>query len=100
MLHSFILSRRGGFLDEGRRQREITIEEGASATGGRREHLLTSMALEDRLHGLAVELKNQYRVDYARPAALIPPEKIDVDVRRPGVTVRAPRAVPAVRTGS
>lgn len=100
MLHSFILSRRGGFLDEGRRQREITLEEGASATGGRREHLLTSMALEDRLHGLAVELKNQYRVDYARPAALIPPEKIDVDVRRPGVTVRAPRAVPAVRTGS
>ena len=100
MLHSFILSRRGGFLDEGRRQREITLAEGASETGGRREHLLTSMALEGRLHDLAVELKNQYRVDYARPSALIPPEKIDVDVRRSGVTVRAPRAVPAVRTRS
>lgn len=100
-LHSFTLVRRRVSLDDGRRQREITLAEGASETGGRREHLLTSMALEERLHGLAVELKNQYRVDYARPAGLVPPEKIDVDVRQPGLTVRAPRRVPpAVRTGA
>lgn len=100
-LHSFTLVRRRVSLDEGRRQREITLSEGASETGGRREHLLTSMALEDRLHGLAVELNNQYRVDYSRPAGLIPPEEIDVDVRQSGLTVRAPRRVPpAARTGA
>jgi hypothetical protein len=99
-LHSFILTRRGGPLSEGRRQREIALAEGASATGGRREYLLTSMALDDRLHDLAAELTHQYRVDYARPSALVPPEKIDVDVRRTDLTVRAPRALPPVRTGS
>ena len=100
-LQSFVLTRRGGpALDDPRRQREITLAEGAVDTGGRREHLLTSMALEDRLRNLAVELKNQYRVDYVRPAALIPPEKIDVEVRDSGLTVRAPRVPGAVRTGS
>ncbi|HSC28598.1 MAG TPA: VWA domain-containing protein [Vicinamibacterales bacterium] len=101
-LHSFILTRSGRSvpLDEARRQRELTFAEGASETGGRREHLLTSLALDDRLHGLAVELKNQYRVDYSRPATLVPPEKIDVDVRQAGLTVRAPRVPPAVRTSS
>lgn len=99
-LHSFIFSRRGGLVGEGRRQREIALAEGASATGGRREYLLTSMSLEDRLHDLAVELQNQYRVDYARPSALVPPEKIEVDVRQPKLKVRAPRELPAVRTGS
>jgi Ca-activated chloride channel family protein len=99
-LHSFILTRRSLALDEGRRQREITLAEGAVVTGGRREHLLTSMALEGRLHDLAVELKNQYRVDYSRPAGLVPPEKIDVAVRQPGLTVRAPRVALAARTRS
>jgi Ca-activated chloride channel family protein len=94
-LHSFILTRRGLALDEGRRQREITLAEGAVVTGGRREHLLTSMALRDRLHDLAVELTHQYRIDYSRPVGLVPPEKIDVAVSRPGVTVRAPRVLNA-----
>jgi VWFA-related protein len=100
-LQSFVLTRRAGpALDDPRRQREITLAEGAVDTGGRREHLLTSMALEDRLRNLAVELKNQYRVDYVRPTALIPPENIDVDVKQSGLTVRAPRVPRVVRTGS
>lgn len=100
-LQSFVITRaRSVPRDDARRQREITIAEGAVDTGGRREHLLTSMALEDRLRDLAVELKNQYRVDYARPAALVPPEEIRVGVRRADLTVRAPRVPAPVRTGS
>jgi hypothetical protein len=38
---------------------------------------------------LAEEMINQYVVTYARPEALIPPEKVSVSVSRPGVTVRA-----------
>ena len=103
-LQAFVLTRaRAVPRDDGRRQRELTVAEGTRDTGGRREHLLTSMALTDRLRDLAVELKNQYRVDYVRPSGLIPPERIEVDVARAGLTVRAPR-VPqtslALRTGS
>ena len=73
-LQAFVLTRaRAVPRDDGRRQRELTVAEGTRDTGGRREHLLTSMALTDRLRDLAVELKNQYRVDYVRPSGLIPP---------------------------
>jgi hypothetical protein len=38
---------------------------------------------------LASELLDQYEVTYARPDRLIPPEKIDVTVSKPGLTARA-----------
>jgi Ca-activated chloride channel family protein len=100
-LHSFVLTRRGGSLrNEAARQRELTLAEGATLTGGRREYLLTSMALSDRLRSLANELQHQYRIDYARPSTLIPPERIAVDVKRTGLTVRAPRILSAAATKS
>jgi Ca-activated chloride channel family protein len=100
-LHSFVLSRRGASrLDDAAQQRELTLAKGSRDTGGRREHLLTSMALGDRLRNLAIELQNQYKVEYARPASLIPPETVEVDVKRPGLTVRAPRVPATVRTSS
>ena len=38
---------------------------------------------------LADELTNQYVVQYGRPEQLIPPEKVQVTVKRQGLTVRA-----------
>lgn len=100
-LQSFILTRRVGIaLDYARRERELTLAEGTLDTGGRREHLLTSMALEDRLKDLANELKNQYRIDYSRPSMLVPPEKIAVGVKREGLTVRAPRVTNTARAST
>ena len=100
-LHSFVLARPGRpLLSDGAREREFTLAIGARRTGGRREDLLTSMALTGRLHDLGAELNNQYRVVYARPATLIAPERVDVSVNRPGVTVRAPRAPRETRTTS
>jgi Ca-activated chloride channel homolog len=91
-LHAFVLSRpRAIFIDEAAREREITLADGSKSTGGRREHLLTSMALEERLGDLVRELNNQYHIVYVRPGALIAPDTIDVDVRHDGLTVRAPR---------
>jgi hypothetical protein len=58
-------------------------------TGGRREDLLTSMSLTDTLSSLARELKDQYRVAYLRPDGLIPPDRVDIGVREPRLTVRA-----------
>jgi VWFA-related protein len=97
-LHSFVLTRRRvSLFNDGNREREFTLSKGARMTGGRREDLFTSMGLADRLKDLATELKTQYRVVYARPDMLIPPDRIDIAVKQPRLTVRASR-VP-LRTG-
>ena len=54
----------------------------------RRDSLLASTALPGALKKLAAELKGQYRVTYARPQSLIPPEKVTVSATRPGLTAR------------
>ena len=73
--------------DEGR-SRAIVLDRGTSETGGRRDQLLTSMALDGRLTQLADQLTHMYRVVYARPQSLIPPEKITVAVAKPDLTAR------------
>jgi VWFA-related protein len=91
-LHSFVLTRRGlSLFNDGNREREFTLSKGARLTGGRREDLFTSMALTDRLTDLAGELKTQYRVVYVRPDMMVPPGTIDITVKQPRLTVRAPR---------
>jgi VWFA-related protein len=80
---------RGGDLttDEAR-SRGIVLDEGTSASGGRLERLLSSMALTSALDEVATGLEQQYHVVYGRPGALVPPEKIEVSVTSPGATVR------------
>jgi von Willebrand factor type A domain len=73
--------------DQGR-SRSIVLDRGPSETGGRRDQLLTGMALPDRLKQLAAQLTHQYRVTYARPQSLIPPERVTVSTPRPGLTAR------------
>jgi hypothetical protein len=46
------------------------------------------MALSARLKQLADELTHEYRVTYARPQSLIPPEHVTVAARKPGMTAR------------
>ncbi len=72
------------------RNRNQVIAEGTERSGGRRDQLLAESSLTEALPRLADELLNQYVVTYGRPETLIPPEKIQVSVSRPGVTVRAP----------
>jgi VWFA-related protein len=98
-LHSLILSRRRVPLwNDGFREREFTLSKGAHMTGGRREDLFTGMALTDRLGALAAELKSQYRVVYAQPETLIPSDTIEVAVKQPRLTVRAPRVLLTARS--
>jgi VWFA-related protein len=98
ILHSFVIDRtRARLLSNAAREREFTLADGARLTGGRREHLLTSMALKDRLSSLANELKGQYQVVYARPTALIAPKSLEVSVQQPLLSVRAPRVPPRLR---
>jgi hypothetical protein len=43
---------------------------------------------------VALDLANQVVVTYGRPDTLIPPEKLSVSVKRPGLTVHAPTRAP------
>jgi VWFA-related protein len=79
--------------DEGR-NRNIVIADGTEQTGGRRDQILAESGLGDRLLQLADEMMNQYVVSYSRPETLIPPEKIEVTVKKSDLTVRAPRRLP------
>lgn len=71
------------------RNRNIVLDEGTRGTGGRREQLLSSMAIGPALKDLAADLQHQWVVTYSRPESLIPPERVQVEARRSGLTVRA-----------
>ena len=68
--------------------RGIVLDRGPKSTGGRFEHLLSSMALSARLMSVANELNHQYRVTFGRPASLIPPETTTVSVNKTGAIAR------------
>jgi VWFA-related protein len=89
-LHALVLVGRTvpDLRNEEIRNRNLLIDHGTRATGGRRETLLTVMALEPQMKELAAELLNQYKVVYARPDALIPPDRVEVRTPRPGLTAR------------
>ena len=86
--HAITLGRPSASLSDEMRNRNRVLDEGPRATGGRRDDLLTSMALGRELTLLADELTHQYKVTYARPQSLIPPERVSVAAARPGRTVR------------
>jgi hypothetical protein len=95
-LHVIVLGSPSNDISEDARNRSAVLDEGPKMTGGMRESLLASSALPGSLKRLAAELKHQYRVTYARPQSLIPPERVTVSATRPGLTargtlVRAPR---------
>jgi hypothetical protein len=71
----------------------MVIAEGTKRTGGRRDQVLAESGIAEALPRVVDDLLAQYVVTYGRPDRLIPPEKLQVTVSRPGVTVRAPTRV-------
>jgi hypothetical protein len=85
-MHAVILNTPAGTsLADAARNRASVFDLGPKNSGGTREDVLTSIAFEDKLLQLAAILKNQYRVVYARPQTLIPPEKFEITSAKPGV---------------
>jgi hypothetical protein len=70
------------------RNRNVVADRGTSESGGRREILLSDMAIQDAMSSIADELLHQYKVTYGRPDSLIPPEKITVEAKNPAWTAR------------
>lgn len=68
--------------------RDSVFDRGARESGGSRQNVLSSMGIKDALDKIAQDLLSQYRVTYARPETLIPPEKIEVSATRSDLTAR------------
>jgi Ca-activated chloride channel homolog len=88
-LHVVALGQPGNSLADEVRNRDQVVALGSERTGGRRDNVLALTAAAAKMKQLSHELQSQYRVTYSRPETLIPPEKIEVTVTRPGLTVRA-----------
>jgi hypothetical protein len=86
--HAITMGHPSSSLSDEMRNRNLVLDEGPRQSGGRREELLTSMALAGKLTQLADELTHQYKITYARPESLIPPERVTVSAAKPGVTAR------------
>jgi VWFA-related protein len=90
-LHVLVLTSRDGasLRDVHARDRNIVIDQGTRDTGGRRDNLLSSMALNDALSRVAEDLSQQYKVVYGRPGALMPPKRVQTSVKKEGLKARA-----------
>jgi hypothetical protein len=75
-------------ISEDGRNRAAVLDQGPKTSGGARESLLAGSALTGAMTKLAEQLKHQYRVTYARPQTLIPPERVTVNSTRPGIVAR------------
>ena len=86
--------RAGATSSESTRSRMIVLDRGPQQSGGVRLDAISSMALPVRFGLLATQLANQYRVVYSRPESLIPPDRFDVSVTRPGLQAHGTPARP------
>lgn len=86
MMYAVVLVNPSGSTatDEGR-NRATVLDRGPRESGGMRIDVLTSMAFETQLKAFGEMLKSQYQVTYARPEALIPPERVQITAARPGL---------------
>ena len=87
--YALALGQPSGSLADEMRNRGVVLAEGTEQTGGRREQLLTDMALPGALQKIGDELLAQHVVTYGRPESLIPPERIQVTVTQPDLKARA-----------
>ena len=69
-------------------ERDFLLDQGPAVSGGRRWDLQISASAERAMVDLATDLRSQYLIVYSRPDALIPPERIDVEVTRAGLDAR------------
>ena len=68
------------------RDRNRVVDEGPRVSGGTHSQLLVSSALAVKLQQLANVLTSTYRVVYAHPDSLIPPQRVTVTARRTDLT--------------
>jgi VWFA-related protein len=89
VLHVVSIGTPSSNMSDEMRNLNMVIAEGTKRTGGRRDQVLATSGIPEALLRVAEDLNNQYVVTYGHPERLIPADKLQVTVSRPGVTVRA-----------
>jgi VWFA-related protein len=74
--------------------REQVIGDGAKQSGGRRVEVTATVAVPKALQQIAGDLSAQYMIQYALPEGVKPSRNVNVSLKRRGVNLRAPSAVP------
>ena len=72
------------------RERAAVVSDVARASGGDSRMVLSRPAIQSTLTKLAVQIRSRYDVTYGRPESLVPPQRLQVQVKRPGARVAAP----------
>jgi VWFA-related protein len=70
------------------------LGDGPKQSGGRRDEIVATAGLLSGLQRLAEELLQQYAVSYVLPDGVKPNERVNITVKRKGVTLRAPSRIP------
>lgn len=86
-----VLQGRGTSLTEEERNRNAVIGDVTTLSGGTSEMLLSRLAIAQKIADVADRLTSQIVVTYSRPDSLIPPERVEVAVKRDGARVLWPR---------
>jgi hypothetical protein len=73
------------------RERARVLGDTTLQSGGVNDVILTPQALESAFGRIAAQLTHRYAVTYGRPESLIPPDRVEVEVKRPDADVRVSR---------
>jgi hypothetical protein len=82
----------GSLADES--NREQVLGDGAKQSGGRRIEVTATLAVPKALQQIAGDLGAQYVIQYALPDGVKPDRRLNVALKRRGVSLRAPSLIP------
>ena len=85
-----VLQGRGTNLSQEERNRSAVIGDVTKLSGGTSDMLLSRLAIAAKFGDLADRLTSQIVLTYSRPDSLIPPERVEVGVKRNGARVLWP----------
>jgi len=86
--NAIVIGRPSSSMSSEARERGLVLDEGTRTTCGARIEILAVESLGLKLKQLADQLTHQYKITYARPQTLIPPERFAVATGKPGLTAR------------
>jgi hypothetical protein len=73
------------------RERAMVIGDVTTRSGGRSSMVFDGSAIKGRLAAMATQLLSQFVVTYGRPDSLVPPEKLEIRLVNPDLSLAAPR---------
>jgi hypothetical protein len=75
-------------VEHANRERNFFLAQAPRATGGQQLSMVAPHAIAMNLERVARELSSQYKIVYARPDTLIPPDTVEISSAREGLIVR------------